>query len=481
MSNASMSGFVATIFIAFIELSCSGDNANAGSHTDGSTDATGGTDAAQGDAAQNAAASDVVDAGPSDSVYEIDRAHLADAAIDNPLDYGDPNLWVCRPGIDPNPCYGNNGELDSTEVLPDGSLRLVRHHHAQDPKFDCFYVYPTVYLVGDGGNQTDLSNVDNVLDALMAQGARMSRICEVYAPLYRQVAISPNLVMAGAMMGSADAGVTDAAPDATSAAVANATPDATSAAGGSSDASPGNGPLAGPGFMHAAADVNAAFKYYLDHFNKGRKFVLMGHSQGSGMLINVIQNQIDNDATMRAQMISALIIGGGVTVAAGQTSGGSFKNVPTCTQPDQTGCVVAYSSFDTNGPDSTSLFGRSQGGQDVACTNPAPLAGNLGPYRGSYFSLRINNPAFRLNSTPTVGDDAGAAFLLYRDVFTGRCVGKNGANYLEIASLIADAGDPRGRPPYGSLPGFGLHVYDWHFPMDDLIDLVTQQAAVALP
>jgi hypothetical protein len=432
-------------------------------------DAPGGTDAPAADAP-------AADAG----LIEIDRSHLADASIDNPLDYSDPALWVCRPGIDPNPCYGNHGELDATEVLDDGGLQLVRHHHAESPKFDCFYVYPTVYLVGNGNNWTNLSDISNVLDALMAQGARMSRICEVYAPLYRQVAIAPNLVVpgdAGASGPTGEGGTGEGGTDATA-------PDSTAPGANTGDASganSGSGPLSGPGFMNAAADVNAAFKYYLDHFNKGRKFVLMGHSQGSGMLINVMQTQIDNSDQLRSQLISALIIGGGVTVAQGQTTGGSFQHIPICTSPDETGCTIAYSSFDTNGPDSTSIFGRATGGQQVACTNPGPLAGNLGPYKGSYFHLLINNPLFLPMVKPTVGADAGAAFLLYRDVFTGNCVNKNGANYLEITSAIQDAGDPRGLPPYNSLPGFGLHVYDWHFPMDDLIDLVSQQAAAALP
>jgi hypothetical protein len=411
----------------------------------------------------------VTDAG----LFKIDRSNLADASLDHPLDYGDPNLWVCKPGIDPNPCYGDKGELDSTEILPDGTTAVVKHVRAQDPKFDCFYVYPTVYLTGNGGNQTDLSNVDNVLDALMAQGARMSRICEVYAPLYRQVNIAPNMVIppdAGPApgAGSTDAGPTDAGPT-----------DASNAAPASDASSLANGPPATPGFMNAAADVNNAFKYYLDHYNHGRKFVLMGHSQGSGMLISVMQTQLETNDTVRAQLISALIIGGGVTVNSGQTTGGTFQKIPTCTRPDETGCVVAYSSFDTNGPDPTSIFGFSQGGQDVACTNPGPLAGNLGPYKGSYFPLHINNPLFRSQAPPpTVGADAGTAYLLYRDAFMGNCVAKHNAHYLEIQKLI-DAGDPRGMPSYASLPGFGLHVYDWHFPMDDLIDVVSQQAAAA--
>ena len=51
-------------------------------------------------------------------------------------------------------------------------------------------MYPTVYLSGNG-NQTNLSDDSYVLDALMAQGARMSELCEVYAPLYRQVMLTP--------------------------------------------------------------------------------------------------------------------------------------------------------------------------------------------------------------------------------------------------------------------------------------------------
>jgi hypothetical protein len=143
-------------------------------------------------------------------LFKIDRSQLADASLDHPLDYGDPNLWVCRPGIDPNPCYGDKGELDSTEILPDGTNTVVKHVRAQDPNFDCFYVYPTVYLTGNGGNQTNLSNVDYVLDALMAQGARMSRLCEVYAPLYRQVDIAPNLVIPPDAGSPGDAGPSDA-------------------------------------------------------------------------------------------------------------------------------------------------------------------------------------------------------------------------------------------------------------------------------
>jgi hypothetical protein len=398
----------------------------------------------------------VVDA----SLFAIDRADLADVGTAGPLDYSNPNLWVCRPGIDPNPCYGEHGELDTTELLPDGSRKILKHVRATNPKFDCFYVYPTVYLTGSG-NQTNLSNVSYVLDALMAQGARMSELCEVYAPLYRQVVLSPG-ASTGASTGGTDGGAAGVA---------------------SSDGGGVAGLLSGPAAELALSDVRAAFTYYLANFNHGRKFVLMGHSQGSGMLIGMMQQDVDTVPAVRSQMISALLLGGGATVVTGQTVGGTFVNIPTCTSPGQTGCVVAYSSFDVNSPPgSNTLFGLAPSGQQTDCTEPGALNGNDGgPYKGSYFPTYIANPLLR-PSTP--GPDASTAFVLYRDAFHGNCVYQNDLSYLQITDLV-EAGDPRGQPPYVSTSaealGFGLHLVDWNLPMEDLIDIVALQTGSSVP
>jgi hypothetical protein len=388
-------------------------------------------------------------------VFHIDRSQLADVGTTTPLDYANPNLWVCRPGIDANPCYGEHGELDATELLPDGSRKLVPHVRAQQPKFDCFYVYPTVYLMGNG-NQTNLSDISYVLDALMAQGARMSELCEVYAPLYRQVILTPGAA-------------TDGLKDASTAAPA--------------PAGSGAGLLSGSSAALALGDVRNAFKYYLDHFNKGRKFVLMGHSQGSGMLIGTMQQDVDPVPDVRAKMISALLIGGGATVAANSTLNGTFKNIPACTRPGETGCMVAYSIFDSaTPPGDNALFGRAAAGQEAACNNPSLLAGNAGPYRASYFPVHLSN--MLLAPSNPVMDDPGTAFRLYRNVFQGQCKKSGAFTYLE-STLVEPASDPRGVPPYLSAGatslGFGLHLVDWALPMRDLIDDVTQQVAVAVP
>ena len=57
----------------------------------------------------------------------------------------------------------------------------------------------------------------------------------------------------------------------------------------------------------AAKDVNDAFQYYMAHYNHGRPFFLMGHSQGSQMLIELLKHGMT--AEQRQQMVAAYCIG----------------------------------------------------------------------------------------------------------------------------------------------------------------------------
>jgi hypothetical protein len=368
------------------------------------------------------------------SVVHIDRSHLADAGTTGRLDYGDPALWVCRPGIDPNPCYGN---MDATELLADGGRRVVVHQRDVNPRFDCFYVYPTVLLTSNA-NMTDFSDISLVLDPLLAQAGRFSEICEIYAPLYRQLSFTPG-----------DAGAVT-----------------------------GDGGLASnPREALALQDVRDAFQYYLKNFNQGRKFVLMGHSQGSVMLTSMMQTDVD-PLPIRSQMISALLLGGGETVAPGRTVGGTFQNITTCTVPGQTSCMIAYSSYDVKSPPpANALFGKSPNGEQVACTEPGALALETGPYQGTFFPVTINNPLLKPDMPPP--QNVETPFVLYRGVFQGNCVMKNGFSYLEIA-LLEEPDDPRGVPPYKNSAaeslGFGTHIADYNFALGELIQAVAKQA-----
>ena len=57
----------------------------------------------------------------------------------------------------------------------------------------------------------------------------------------------------------------------------------------------------------AAQDVKAAFQYYMAHGNQGRPFFLVGHSQGSQMLIELLKSGMTD--AQRQRMVAAYCIG----------------------------------------------------------------------------------------------------------------------------------------------------------------------------
>ncbi len=51
-------------------------------------------------------------------------------------------VWLCKPGIANNPC---TPDLSTTQISPTGeALGTSTPEAVEKPKFDCFYVYPTV-------------------------------------------------------------------------------------------------------------------------------------------------------------------------------------------------------------------------------------------------------------------------------------------------------------------------------------------------
>ena len=56
-----------------------------------------------------------------------------------------------------------------------------------------------------------------------------------------------------------------------------------------------------------AQDINDAFQYYMSHYNHGRPFFLIGHSQGSQVLIELLKHVMT--AEQRQQMVATYCIG----------------------------------------------------------------------------------------------------------------------------------------------------------------------------
>src|SRR5262249_47148557 len=133
-------------------------------------------------------------------------------------------------------------------------------------------------------------------------------------------------------------------------------------------------------------DVRDAWNYYLQHDNKGRGVVLVGHSQGSFILMDLMRNEIDGKP-IQSQLVSAILLGTTVAVPKGKDVGGTFKSMPLCHAATQTGCVMVYASFrSTVPPPANTLFGKVPEPEMVAaCTNPAALGGGSGALH-SYLS-----------------------------------------------------------------------------------------------
>src|SRR5690242_15240087 len=94
--------------------------------------------------------------------------------------------WLCNPVTkSKDPCRSS---LTATIVKPDGTITgTEKTALAKKPKFDCFYVYPTV---SDQKRPQATKAIDPEIDAIaLYQAARLSSSCRVFAPVYRQITL----------------------------------------------------------------------------------------------------------------------------------------------------------------------------------------------------------------------------------------------------------------------------------------------------
>ena len=130
----------------------------------------------------------------------------------------------------------------------------------------------------------------------------------------------------------------------------------------------------------------SAWKTYLRKYNKGRGIVLLGHSQGSFVLRQLMADYVDKRPGVRKRLVGAYLFGGNVEVKEGSLVGGDFKHIPGCEAPKQIGCIAGFSTFNAPVP-ADSNFGRVGGrlstgdpaNRDILCVNPAAVGGGPAP------------------------------------------------------------------------------------------------------
>ena len=356
----------------------------------------------------------------------------APTASTAPNDYGAKENWLCWPGR-ADACAVDQ---TTTVVQADGKTSVEAFEPAAAPAYDCFYVYPTVSTDPTGNSDMSIDAAER--GVVEQQLARFAGQCRVFAPMYRQVTLA---ALRAVMMGQP---------------------------------SPGNGLL-------AFGDVRDAWNWYLTHENKGRGVVLIGHSQGSRMLLDLIRTEIDGKPAQK-QMISALILGMNTPVVDGK-----FGSIPLCASADQAGCLVTYVSFrETSPPPANSRFGKTDDqGRRAGCVNPAALVAGKASTDEAPLHAYLSVKPF-LSSLPpkpfAVGLSVSTPFVSLPGLISARCVSEGDFTYLAV-KVNADPADPRTDDITGDivvagnpLKDWGLHLIDVNLEMGDLNALVARQA-----
>ena len=255
-----------------------------------------------------------------------------------PPDYAQAKYWAALPD-----------RLDAADVVAENDPFGDRQATAP---VDVFYIHPTTYREIEYWNQPleDTKTNDWTDESVVArQAAVFNACCRVFAPRYRQASA---------------AGVY---------------------------APPEKNPE--KAYKFAYGDVREAFLHYLKHWNKGRPFIIAGHSQGAA-LTQFWLEEFGGDPKLRSRLVAAYPIGIGFTAGGlAKLPGGGMR---VCRKANDTGCLISWNTFDRAGDPSAFIKGakiraaqaNGAGADDtLICVNPltfdaarptAPANWNLG-------------------------------------------------------------------------------------------------------
>ncbi|NJC34515.1 hypothetical protein GGR88_002029 [Sphingomonas jejuensis] len=388
-----------------------------------------------------AAAAAAVQAQPTPTPSTPAAPPVPAAAMPAAPDYQQDGAWLCLPGKT-DAC---SQVLPTVALNPNGYGSVGEARPNPDAAADCFYVYPTVSR--DPGVVSDLVAGQEEIATAYAQVARFSEQCRLFAPIYRQLTL--------ATLNRA--------------------------------ATSGDQREVVPAFELAYQDVKAAWTEFRRR-SGDRPFVLIGHSQGSVHLSRLIAEEIDGKPAAE-KMLSAILLGWNIEVPEGEVVGGTFRQIPLCTEEGQTGCVITYVTYRADAPPpEVALFGRAAtAGRTVACTNPGALNGG-GPAQFTqapvsalldsyWFAARPTNPPIRWSSE----GQPSVPFVRTEGLVEARCVHDGAVGYLAL-SIPPTPDDARTDQFPGDIviggqpqPGWGTHLADMPVAQGDLIRLVAEQ------
>jgi hypothetical protein len=339
--------------------------------------------------------------------------------------YNDPAMWYSRPGIgtsDParyEPAIAGTATGSAPQTPPpenptaesdlaksDLAVETSRPGDAATkkdaPPFAVFFVHPSSYIplalteqANWNATPGDTTSEGRARLFLRGMASPFNRADEIWAPKYRQA-------VAGAFL-------TDK-PEATKAIDA------------------------------AYADVREAFRYFLASVPKDKSIVLAGHSQGALHVLRLLQEEVAGKPVQQ-RIAAVYAVGWPISIEHDLPA----LPLPACASPEQTACLVAWSSF------------AEPADPAMLMTRYAATPGFDGHPRGDGPILCINP----LTGTPNASAPASANLgtLVPREELSGGDLvsGAVPARCDERGLLLI--GDPP-QMGQGVLPGNNYHVYD---------------------
>lgn len=212
--------------------------------------------------------------------YEFDLALVPEAP-----DYSDiAKFWAAHPG-----------KTDTSDLKLTGNL-----HDKLTSEVDVFFVHPTAYYGSENWN-SDMApekGASQIIDYMLAaQTSMFNHCCRIYAPHYREAHIS---------------------------------------------AFSEEKRISGEQALNLAySDVAKSFDYYLEHFNEGRPFILLSHSQGTFHLTRLMEEKIDKTELLE-RMLVAYAIGYEFPMDKFDRA---YQNITACESAEDLHCVVSWAAY----------------------------------------------------------------------------------------------------------------------------------------
>lgn len=309
-------------------------------------------------------------------------------------------------------------------IEPDGSRHVVDYRDAANPTVDCFYLYPNVSHQATVNANLGVDPQETAIAELEA--SPFSQDCRVFAPMYRE-----------------DTGRAKVQSDKKA-------------------------------YQVAYQSALSAWRDYLANYNDGRGVVLIGHSEGSSVLSELVMKQIDRSPRVRSLLVSALLTGVDFPVS-------SIPGLAPCESAGQLDCLVDYNAY-TGRPPMDPRFGRlppvdGKHFEDI-CTNPANLGGGSGVLDSMY---RVDLTTQQVAGSVTEGVLTGhvphvsTPWMEYEGGVSGVCVSRKGLHVL----VVHVSGSTPGLRAFPDA-AFGLHDDDPNIAMGNLVQLVRSQASTYL-